>query len=216
MEIIPGILTSSPTELIELIAKADGVVKRVHVDIIDGIYADNKTIDPSALNGIDHTLLVDFHLMVNEPANWVEKCVRAGGDRVIGHVEMMTDVNEFIFAVQEAGLLPGLAFDIDTPIRQIESRLLKDLDVVLVMSVPAGYGGQEFQREALDKIEELVEIRKTDESPFKICDDGGVTIEYINYLAGCGTDEVVIGQRIFGGDLAKNIHAYQKPLNNFD
>lgn len=210
MDIIPAILTSDPTELRDLVSKADGIVKRVHVDVIDGVFADNKTADPSVLNDLDHSLLMDFHLMVNEPVNWVEKCVRTGGDRIIGHIEMMTDISEFILEVTEAGLYAGIAFDIDTPISRIENRIIKDLDVVLVMSVPAGYGGQKFHREALGKIEELVEIRKDDETPFKICDDGGVTFEYMDDLAATSVDEVVIGQRIFQGDLAKNIAAYIK------
>lgn len=212
MEIIPGILTNNAYELAELIKKADGVVKRVHIDIIDGVFADNKTVDPSVLNSLDHSLLLDFHLMVNEPVNWVEKCVRAGGDRVIGHVEMMTDPSEFIFKVEEAGLSPCLAFDIDTPINQIEERLLKDLDMVLVMSVPAGFGGQKFHEEALDKIEELAEIRKRDDTPFKICDDGGVIFDSLNALRKLGTDEVVVGQRIFEGDLKENVNNYENWL----
>lgn len=210
IEIIPGILTNNTYELAELIKKADGVVKRIHVDIIDGVYAENKTIDPSVMNNIDHSLLVDFHLMVNEPINWVEKCVRAGGDRIIGHVEMMTDVSEFILKVQEVGLYPGLAFDLDTPISQIESRLLKDLEVVLVMSVPAGFGGQKFSSAALEKIEELVEIRKEDETPFRICDDGGVDIGQMKELIAKGADQVVIGQRIFDGNLVENINEYEQ------
>ena len=210
MDIIPGILTDNPQELNGLIEKADGVVKRTHIDIIDGVFSENKTIDPSALNQVDHELLLDFHLMVNEPVHWVEKCVRAGGDRIIGHVEMMSNVSEFISEVTEAGLLAGLALDIETKVTTIERRFLTDVDVVLVMSVPAGFGGQKFHESALGKIEELSEIRKKDQTPFRICDDGGVTIEYIDDVRSKGADEAVIGQRIFQGDLAKNIAAYKK------
>ena len=210
IEIIPAILTDNPQEARELIAKADGVVKRVHIDIVDGVFADNKTIDPFALNEVDHSLLLDFHLMVNEPVRWVEKCVRAGGDRVIGHVEMMESVSEFISEVTEAGLSPGLAFDLDTSIENVEKRLLLDADVVLVMSVLAGFAGQKFHPEILDKISKLNKIRRTDATPFNICDDGGVTIEYVDDVRSKGADEVVIGQRIFEGDLAKNINAYKK------
>lgn len=210
IEIIPAILTDNPAEARELLAKADGIVKRLHVDIVDGVFADNKTIDPSALNDVDHSLLLDFHLMVNEPVNWIEKCARAGGDRIIGHVEMMGNVSEFISEVTETGLSPGLAFDIGTPVDTVETRLLNDVDVVLVMSVPAGFSGQKFEKIALKKIAELNKIRSGDDNPFKICDDGGITFEYIDDVAEARADEVVIGQRIFQGDLAKNIAAYKK------
>lgn len=204
IEIIPAILTSSPQEAKSLLQKADGVTKRIHIDIIDGVFADNKTIEPSVFDNIDHGLLIDFHLMVNEPVNWIEKCARAQGNRLIAHVEMMSDVSEFISKVTEAGLSPGLAFDIDTPI-DIEARLLTDADVVLVMSVPAGFGGQKFNSDVLDKISKLNEIRKVDPRPFRICDDGGVSLENIDKLEKASVDEVVIGQRIFQGDLAENI-----------
>lgn len=210
MEIIPAILTDNPLEARSLIAKADGTVKRIHIDIIDGVFAENKTIDPSALNEVDHALLLDFHLMVNEPVNWIEKCARAGADRVIGHVEMMTSISGFISEVTAVGLSPGLAFDLDTKISSVEQRHLLDCDLVLAMSVPAGFGGQKFHKEVLKKIRELNKIRSEDETPFKICDDGGITFEYISNLADAQVDEVVIGQRIFQGDLAKNINAYKK------
>lgn len=209
MEIVPSILTNNSEELRNLLSRAENVVRRIHIDIIDGVFADNKTIDPSSLNSIDHTLLVDFHLMVNKPTSWLEKCLQAGGSRVFGHVEMMEDVEEYIKKCQEIGLSPGLAIDLETPVGLIEPRLLMDLDAVLVMSVPAGYGGQEFHQSALGKIKELSEIRAHDNTPFKILDDGGVTLSNIENVDSLGVDEVVVGQRIFEGDLATNISKYK-------
>jgi ribulose-phosphate 3-epimerase len=150
--------------------------------------------------------------MVNEPVNWVERCSRAGGDRIIGHVEMMSDIAGFIAAVTSAGLSPGIAIDITTPVESLEEEFLLDIDVVLVMSIPAGFGGQKFDTRALAKIKKLNEIRQKDPTPFRICDDGGITIEYIDDLDEQGVDEVVIGRRIFEGDLAKNINAYKKSI----
>ena len=202
MDIIPGILTDNPQELRDMVEKADGVVKRIHVDIIDGVYSENKTIDPSALEVLEHDLLIDFHLMVNEPVKWVEKCIRAGGDRIIGHVEMMSSPLEFIGEVTEAGLSPGLALDIDTPVGLIEKMLLTDVDIIVVMSVPAGYGGQKFDERALDKIKALRKIKKSDQ--------GGVSLEYIDDISRVGADEVVIGNRLFEGDLKSNIEKFVK------
>lgn len=208
IEIIPSILTDNPHELGELIKKCDGVVKRVHIDIIDGVYADNQTIDPSALNNLEHNLLLDFHLMVNNPVNWVEKCVRAGADRIIAQVEMMNNISEFISEVTETGLSVGLALDVDTKVNFIEQRLLMDVDVVLVMSVPAGFGGQKFHESALEKIHELNQIRENDQTPFRICDDGGITLERVGQLKKEGADEVAIGRRLFEGDLKTNIEKF--------
>ncbi len=210
MDIIPAILTNNPQEACRLVSKANRVVKRLHVDIVDGVFANNKTIDPSVFNGLEHNLLLDFHLMVDEPVNWVEKCVRAGGDRIIGQVEMMTDIGQFIRNVTEAGVYPGLAFDIGTSVETIEKKFLLDCNIILVMSVPAGFGGQKFHDAAKPKVESLIKIRSTDESPYKIALDGGITPSLAGTLSQLGADELVIGTRIFEGNLEKNIKAYKE------
>lgn len=214
MEIIPSILTDNPAELRDMLDKAEGAVKRVHIDIIDGVFVDNQTIDPSVLNDLEHDLMLDFHLMVNEPVKWVEKCARAGADRIIGQVEMMSSVADFIEAVTETGLSLGLALDVDTDVNMLDKKLLTDVDVVLVMSVPAGFGGQKFHDSALQKIKTLTEIKKGDQTPFKICDDGGITLEKLDDLAMSGADEVVIGRRLFDGDLKANIEHYGEKIRS--
>src|SRR3972149_3713432 len=99
--VVPAILTSDPGELTKFLALVEGVVKRVQVDIIDGDFVENKTIDPEVFEHVDTELLVDFHLMVKEPKNWVERCARAGADRIIGQIEMMSSQEEFVGKVQE-------------------------------------------------------------------------------------------------------------------
>ncbi|OGM04511.1 hypothetical protein A2715_01170 [Candidatus Woesebacteria bacterium RIFCSPHIGHO2_01_FULL_39_32] len=210
IEIIPSILTNDPEEAKELIASCEGIVERVSVDIIDGKFADNKTIDPSALSDIDTNLKIDYQLMVYEPVNWIERCIRGQADRIIGHIEQMSDQVEFVGKVQEAGLYVGLGLDIDTSVAKIDPTILTNLDVVLVMSVAAGFGGQEFDKRALGKIRELDEIRVRDDTPYKIHDDGGITLDSIYNVHRVGSDEVSIGRRIFEGDLAENLKKFQK------
>lgn len=209
VEIIPAILTNNTQELKDLLAKAEGVVQRVQIDILDGVFADNKTIDPRALEAIETDLKFDFHLMVKEPVNWVERSLRAGAERIIGQVEMMTNQLEFVGKVQEVGLSVGLAIDVATGVDAIEPTILRDLDAVLVMSVPAGFGGQAFDSKVLKKIDELVEIRRSDQTPFKIIDDGGITLETIGRAHADGVDEVAVGKRIFEGDIKENIKNFQ-------
>lgn len=210
MIIIPSILTSDPQELEELMERVEGVVDRVQIDIIDGVYANNKTIDPPALNELDTALKIDYQLMTKEPINWVEKCTRGQADRIIGHIEMMSSQVEFVKKVQEVGKEVGLGLDIETSIESLDSSVLTDLDVVLLMSVPSGFGGQKFDRRVLGKISSLAEIRKSDKTPFVIHDDGGVTLEYIDDVGEEGADEVSIGRKLFDGDLKANIDKYLK------
>lgn len=210
MKVIPSILTNDPEDLKEKLKRAEGVVDRVSIDIIDGVFANNKTVDPGVLEEIDTPLKIDYQLMTKEPVNWVERCVRGQADRIIGHVEMMTSQVEFIGKVGEVGLGVGLGLDMETPAEKIDSAILTDLDVVLVMSVPAGFGGQKFEPLVIEKIQQLDEIRSNDATPFVIQDDGGITFEYIDDLRLAGVDEVSIGNRIFDGDLKTNINRFLK------
>ena len=210
IEIIPSILTNNPQELKEMIHQAEDVVERVQIDIVDGQFANNKTIDPSVLETIDTPLKIDFHLMTKEPIDWVERVTRAMADRIIGQVEMMENQLEFVGKVQEVGLSVGLAIDLDTPIDRLDATITNDLDVVLVMSVPAGFGGQKFDERALDKIKRLDEIRVRDKTPFKILADGGITLDRIDDARRAGVDQVALGRRIFKGDLAQNIEKFKK------
>jgi ribulose-phosphate 3-epimerase len=210
LEIIPSILTNDPNELKEKLERCEGLVDRVHIDIIDGIFAKNKTIDPSALSDLETELKLDFHLMVKEPVNWVEKCVRGGADRIIGQIEYMRDQVEFVGKVQEVGASIGLAVDLKTDIGKLDPVILTNLDVVWVMSVAAGFGGQKFDERALNKIKRLDEIRARDDTPYRICDDGGITLDRIDDARRAGVDEVAIGRRIFKGNLKGNIKMFQR------
>jgi len=210
VDIIPSVLTNNPSEAKSLIEKAEGKVRRVQIDIIDGIFANNKTIDPITIQEIDSKLLFDFHLMVKEPVKWVEKCVRAGGDRIIGQIEMMENQAEFIDKVLSTESEAGLAIDLDTPLTDLKLDYLKEVSVIIVMSVKAGFGGQEFDDGVLKKIDELNEIRDGDNLKFRICDDGGITLEDIGETHRRRVEEVSIGRKIFKGDMNKNLKKFQE------
>ena len=213
LEIIPAILTTDIREIEEKLGRAEGLVERVQIDIVDGQYAANRTIDPSVMESVDTPLNLDFHLMTKEPALWVERALRGGADRVIGQIEAMSDQVAFIGKVSEVGLSVGLALDLDTDIEKIEPTILSNLDVVLVMSVKAGFSGQEFDRKALSKVKELGKLRAKDDTPFKICVDGGITEENIGEVVKAGADEAAIGKRIFEGDLAQNLERFRNKVN---
>ena len=216
VEIIPAILTDNAKDVLAKLKAARGVAPRVQIDIIDGEFADNKTVDPVALDNIEVAdilageILLDYHLMVKEPVNWITKCMKGHADRIIGHVEMMADQKAFVGEVTKAGAKVGLAIDLDTPVSEIAQELLRDLDVVLVMSVKAGHGGQKFNKKALDKIEELAKIRAEGKFDYRIVDDGGVVLDTVDDVRREGADEVNVGNRIFKGNLRQNMRDYLK------
>ncbi len=216
IQIIPSILTSDPVEFKELLDRCEGTVERVQIDVIDGVFADNKTVDISILDNYEGSLKFDYHLMVKDPIKWIEKCVRGQADRIIGQVEMMDDQLEFLGKIQEVGTQVGLALDLQTPVSQIDTTILTNLDLVLVMSVHAGFGGQKFSEEAISKVKLLSDIRERDKTPFKIQDDGGITLNKIDDVHFDGADEVVIGRLLFDGDLASNIRKFQEAAHRLE
>jgi ribulose-phosphate 3-epimerase len=211
VEVIPSILTNDRVELEEMLSKAEGAVSRVQIDIIDGQFAANRTIDPSVLSEVDTSLLLDFHLMTKEPINWVERAKTGGADRIIGQIEMMGNQEEFIGKVQETGAGVGLGIDLMTPVSSLEKEIMTSLDVVLVMSVKAGFGGEKFDESAIPKIEELVKIRENG-SRFKICVDGGIWKDSIPKIKEAGADEVSIGKRVFNPSVVEALDSIKNLL----
>lgn len=214
LDIIPAILTDNPAELRDKIARCESVVDRVQVDIIDGVFADNKTILPESVAEVESELLFDYHLMVNEPGNWIEKTIRGYADRIIGQIEMMKSQRGFVNNVLSKGYKAGLAIDLDTGIDDLDTKILPEVDVVLVMSVPAGFGGQDFHPKSLQKIVDLDKLRKENEFEFRICDDGGVSLENIDDAHYIGADEVSIGSRLFDGDVNENVENFKNAAHN--
>lgn len=211
IDIIPAILTNDLNEfqtLLEKIEKAP--VKRLQIDIIDGIFTDNVTIEPEMMYGTETKLMIDYHLMVDEPVDWIDRCVRGYADRIIGQIERMSNQVQFVEKVQEVGAQVGLAIDLDTPVSELDGTILNNLDVVLVMSVATGYGGQKFDDRALTKIDQLDEIRSRDDTPFRICDDGGITLDNIDDVRRFGVNEVSIGKRLIQGDIVRNYDEFKK------
>ncbi len=210
VEIIPTILTTDIREIEEKIALVENLVKRVQIDILDGVFAANRTLDPVALEKIETDLDLDFHLMTKEPIDWVERTVRGGASRIIGQIELMENQLAFVGKAQEVGISVGLAVDIDTALEKLDPAALSSLDVVLLMSVKAGFGGQKWDDRVIDKIKKLDEIRARDDTPFRICVDGGIKEDNIKKVVTAGADEVAIGRRIFEGDIEDNLEMFVK------
>ena len=197
VEIIPSILTNNANDILKLLIIAEKKVSRIQIDIDDGSFLGNKTIDPILFEKIETDLFLDFHLMVDNPISWITRCVNANADRIIGQIEKMSGQPQFVEKVLRAGRKVGLAIDLDTPIDKIEDFLLINLDVVLLMSVNAGLGGQKFSENVFAKIEKLDNLRKEKSAKFRICIDGGVTSDRIKKLEELGVDEVVEGRSWF-------------------
>lgn len=210
VDIIPSILTDNPTEFRELLETAETAADRISIDVEDGEMTSTKTVDLVVLDGLSTSADLDFQLMVKEPVNWITKCVDLGADRVIGHIEMMSDQDEFVGKLNNLGVASGLALDIDTPIDELVPGLLNFVEVILLMSYPAGIGGQPFEDRVLEKVKALSKSRKADGHRYAIQVDGGINASTIAKVVAAGADEVSVGRSLFKGDMKQNIEKLQK------
>jgi len=197
MKIAPSILSADFTALGEAIARVEAAgADQLHVDVMDGHFVPNLTIGPPVIESIRKRtrLPLDVHLMIEEPERWVETYVRAGADYVTVHVEACIHLERVLTAIREAGARSGVALNPSTPPEAIEY-VLDGLDLVLVMSVNPGFGGQSFIPTAYEKIRRLRAL--LGDRPVPISVDGGVRTDNAGLLAQAGATILVAGSAIF-------------------
>lgn len=174
VNILPAILEFDKAEFETKLKKISELVEVVQIDIIDGVFAPKKTIFPEELKNIETPLKFDFHLMVDEPVKWLERCQIPQARGVYGHVERMSDPADFIAKAQVAGFEVGAALDMVTPVDRIKDYVW-DLDGLVLLSVKAGEQGQSFDERVFKKIEHARAMR--DDLPLII--DGGLDVDQI-------------------------------------
>ena len=168
LQIVPAILTNDVEVAKKQAELVEGKVERIQVDIIDGVFAKNKTIRVEDIAQLSTGALVDVHLMVRNPGVFLHRLDSVGVDRVYAQVEMMKSQFVFVDQATSLGIGVGLALDLYTPVSAILD-MLPHLDGVLLMSVEAGFSGQSFNESVIGKIAELRENFEGD-----ICIDGGM------------------------------------------
>lgn len=203
IKIVPAPLVKDITALEDAIRKVEGLSSKIQIDVVDGKFAPVETVIPEMLQSIETMADIEVHLMVNEPIEWLERCVTAGVTSVFGQIEKMSDIQAFITEAEAAGLKTGLAVDINTPVSKIEE-WINMVDSVLLMSVPAGAQGQTFDEKVLDKIKAVREM-----SSFVIITvDGGLNEENIRKCLRAGGDkmEFAVGSLILNSENPEEIY----------
>jgi ribulose-phosphate 3-epimerase len=198
MKIAPSILSADFAALGEAIARVEAAgADLLHVDVMDGHFVPNLSIGPPVIESIRKRtrLPLDVHLMIEEPERWVETYVRSGADYVTVHVEASVHLDRTLTLIREAGARAGAALNPSTPPEALQY-VLDDLDLVLVMSVNPGFGGQSFIPGAYEKIRRLRTILA--DRPVLVSVDGGVKADNAGALAQAGAGLLVAGSAIFG------------------
>lgn len=184
----------------------------IHCDIMDGHFVPNITFGPIIVKAASRStkLPLDVHLMIENPDNFLEDFIEAGASSITVHQEEVIHLNRTINRIKELGAKAGVALNPSTPVSTL-TEVADIIDLVLIMSVNPGFGGQKFINNSLKKIKEAVELRKGLKANFLIEMDGGITNKNIKAALNAGCDVFVIGSSIFK---EKNISAATAELAN--
>jgi ribulose-phosphate 3-epimerase len=195
----PSILAADYAVLAEQIALVRAASDWLHVDLMDGHFVPNLSIGPPVVASIRrHTdLFLDCHLMVTDPGFWLEPLAEAGADLCAVHVEL-GDPTPLLERTRALGMKAGVVIDGPTPFEDVEPYLDGRIDLLLVMTIKAGFGGQAFVPEHLEKVRRARAIRDERGLGFRIQVDGGIKVDTAAAAVAAGADVLVSGSGIFG------------------
>lgn len=198
-KIAPSILASDFSKLGEEIKDVErGGADYIHVDVMDGHFVPNITIGPLIVDHIRPVtdLPLDVHLMIENPDQYIEAFAKAGSDIITVHQEACPHLHRTIQLIKSHGVKAGVVINPATPAEAIRP-ILKDIDLVLLMTVNPGFGGQSFIHSVVPKIEQISHWREEEGLSFEIEIDGGVKVETAKQCTDAGADVLVAGSAIF-------------------
>lgn len=198
----PSILSADFSRLGDDVVKTEKAgAHLVHIDVMDGHFVPNITIGPLVAKSLagKTEMPFDVHLMIENPDRYIEEFVTPQTEFITVHQEACVHLHRTVQAIKSLGVKAGVALNPATPLEAVEY-VLDDVDMILVMSVNPGFGGQKFIPSALRKIRKLDEIRKERGLNFEIEIDGGVGLSNIREISEAGTDIFVAGSAVFGAD----------------
>jgi ribulose-phosphate 3-epimerase len=197
IEIVPSILSADFGRLADEIAVvASAGIRMVHLDVMDGHFVPNITIGPPVVAKLrKHSdLFFDTHLMISEPARYVESFAEAGANNITFHIEAADEPSQIVGRIHDLGCTAGITLNPETPVESI-AKVAPLCDMVLVMTVHPGFGGQSFIDEAARKV---IAIRKMVGPGIRVEVDGGIDAETTPVVVSYGADTLVAGNALFG------------------
>ncbi len=219
VKLAPSILSADFARLGEQVTEAlEAGAEHVHVDVMDGHFVPNLTIGPLIVEAVrplarQYGALIDVHLMIEKPERYLEAFAQAGADILTVHVETCPHLHRTLQAIDELGVRPGVTLNPATPLVTLEE-ILPMVDLVLVMSVNPGFGGQSYIPGSTDKIRRLRHMLDAIGSQADLSVDGGIKPFNAPEVVGAGANVLVAGSAIFGDgrSIAENIAAFRKAV----
>lgn len=194
------------------ILKENGI-RYIHLDVMDGIFVPNISFGIPVIKNIKKHVGDDFvfdtHLMIKEPIRYVKEFKDAGADILTVHIEACEDIDKTIDSIKKEGMKVGVSVNPETDIHTID-KVLDKVDLVLVMSVHPGFGGQKFIEETADKITYLKEQKLKNNYNYIIEMDGGINVDNVKSVIDKGCELIVAGSAVFKNDIKENLKAFSK------